>query len=104
MARMTRISESIDQLNPFSDENNAFATSILGGSFPLTFDGDGRVVLPQSILEHAGITNMATFSGKGATFQIWNPEAYETYLRDSQELARQQAANLKLVPREEVGG
>ena len=50
MERMTELSESIDQLNPFSDEYNAFATTILGGSFPLTFDGDGRVVLPQSIM------------------------------------------------------
>ena len=95
--RMEQLSESIDSLNPFSDEFGAFATAILASSFQLSFDGDGRVILPQPILDFAGITETATFTGLGPTFQIWQPDKFNIYQVGAQEKAREQAANLTLV-------
>jgi len=46
MARIEKLSSGIDSLDPFSDERDAFATAVLGGSFQLQFDSEGRVTLP----------------------------------------------------------
>ena len=43
------------------------------------FDADGRVILPASLRDHAGITDQATFVGIGNTFQIWSPEALAAF-------------------------
>ncbi len=94
--RMERLSDSIDALDPYSDERDAFATAILGGSEQLAFDGDGRVVLPEALMKTAGITDKAVFVGKGKTFEIWNPETFRKYAEKARELAHQQRGNLRL--------
>ena len=45
----------------------------------LPFDGEGRVILPDALAGHAGITDRATFVGRGNRFQIWQPEAFERH-------------------------
>jgi len=99
MDRMERLADGIDTFNPFSDEYGAFATAILSRAHQLQFDGEGRVLLPPALIEHAGITAMATFAGRGATFQVWSPEAYDAYEREATEKAREQAAQLELAQR-----
>lgn len=96
MDRIERLSESIDSLDPYSDERDAFATTILGGSVQLPFDGEGRVMLPEQLISQAGIEDKAVFVGKGATFEIWRPELFETYSAKARDLAQRQRANLRL--------
>lgn len=96
MDRIERLSESIDTLDPYSEERDAFATTILGGSVQLAFDGEGRVLLPELLIEDAGIKDQAVFVGKGATFEIWSPSAFETYASKARELAKEQRAALRL--------
>lgn len=99
MDRMERLSSGIDTFNPFSDEFGAFATAILTRAHQLQFDGEGRVMLPPPLIDHAGIGAVATFAGRGATFQIWSPEAYEAYEQEATQKAREQAAQLELAQR-----
>ncbi len=86
--RIRKISESIDNLDPFSQDRDALATALLGGSFQLSIDADGRVILPDSLLKKAKIKNTAVFVGKGPTFEIWNPEKFEEYMSKSKKDAR----------------
>ena len=96
MARIHRLSESIDALDPFSSERDAFATSILGGSVQLAFDSEGRVTLPEELLATAKIKDEAAFIGKGETFEIWNPAQLADYAAKAQELAKTKRATLQL--------
>lgn len=96
MDRIEKLSDSIDDLDPYSDERDAFAATILGGSSQLPFDSEGRVMLPEKILQESGITDKAVFVGKGKTFEIWQPEAYEVYAEKARDLAKRQRANLRL--------
>lgn len=96
MERMARLSESIDSLDPYSEERDAFAATILGGSFQLPFDGEGRIILPEQLMQEAGITEQAVFVGKGATFEIWSPEKFDAYASKAKELAKQERAKLRL--------
>lgn len=96
MARIQRLSESIDALDPFSTERDAFATSILGGSIQLAFDSEGRVMLPEELLLTAKIKDEAAFIGKGETFEIWNPAQLADYAAKASELAKTKRATLQL--------
>ncbi|MBL4802961.1 MAG: hypothetical protein JKY45_13830 [Emcibacter sp.] len=60
------------------------AAKILSRSITISFDGDGRIVLPQDLMSHAGITDRAVFVGLGRTFQIWSPAEYEAAVARSE--------------------
>lgn len=96
MDRIEQLSSGIDSLDPYSEERDAFATTILGGSVQLGFDGEGRVLLPESLMEGAGIKDQAVFVGKGTTFEIWNPQSFAAYADKARELAKEQRAVLRL--------
>ena len=78
---MKRIADSIDDLDFFSESKNDLATSILSDSYKLPFDSEGRISLPNELLKFAKITNIATFVGRGSSFQIWNPKDFKEYLQ-----------------------
>lgn len=86
--RIKQISESIDSLDPFSEDRDALATALLGGSIQLSIDNEGRVVMPESLLKKVKIKDQAVFVGKGATFEIWQPERFEEYMSKSRKDAK----------------
>lgn len=100
MDRMERLAAGIETFNPFSNEFGAFATAILSNAHQLAFDGEGRVVLPGSLIGHAGIGDLATIAGQGPVFQIWNPDSYAVHEREAAALAREQADRLALAQRQ----
>lgn len=96
VSRIEHLSQNIDNLDPYSEERDAFATVILGGSYQLGFDSDGRVMLPEILLELAGLKERALFIGKGATFEIWNPDKFKEYADKARRIAHQKRLSLKL--------
>jgi MraZ protein len=94
--RIKKISESIDNLEPFSEERDAFATTVLGGSVQLSIDGDGRVILPENLLKTAKIKDNAVFVGKGSTFEIWEPKSFDIYLEKAKAEAKLKRNMLRL--------
>jgi len=93
--RIRKLSSRIEELDPFSEERDAFATTILGGSQQLAFDGEGRVMLPEPLLALADLSDMAMFVGKGETFEIWEPRAFNDYAARARELAREKRGRLR---------
>ena len=93
--RIEQIHELIDNLDPFSDERDALATTILGNCLQLTFDPEGRVTLPQEFLDYAKLENQACFVGKGSTFEIWNPVIFKDYKEKAQIIAKEQRSLIK---------
>ena len=94
--RIRKISESIDVLDPFSEERDAFATAVLGGSHQLSIDNDGRIIVPQLLLKKAKIKKQAVFVGKGSTFEIWEPNAFDKYMVQAKKDARDKRNLLRL--------
>jgi len=74
---MQRMLERAQQFDPFSPEADDITSLIFADARQLPWDPEGRVMLPEDLLEHAGITETAAFVGAGATFQIWNPDTYK---------------------------
>ncbi len=99
--RMASLSESLDEMELFSEAQDDLASTIFADAHRLPFDGEGRIVLSPVLAEHAGITDMAAFVGCGATFQIWEPEAFRAHQEQARARARRQGATLRLRPRRE---
>lgn len=79
------LSESLESPDLDADEREMIETFIFGKLIPVQMDGEGRIVLPQSLADFAGITEEASFIGRRKTFQIWEPKAlnaHEAALRD----------------------
>ena len=75
--RIEKISDAIDNLNPFEEKKDYFATSILSESVNLIFDTEGRISLTKKLVQHSKIKTRILFVGLGKTFQIWEPTLFE---------------------------
>ncbi len=102
-AFMARLSDSLDDLDMYSDEQDDLAAVILENAHALPFDPEGRVVLPAELLEHTGIAGEAVFVGRGRRLQVWEPEAYRKQSAQAFERARSRGATLKLRPSPDSG-
>jgi MraZ protein len=75
-----RLAQKIDGLlaglPDYSDERDQLSVALYGDVQVLGIDGDGRIVLPEPLRAHAGISAQVTFVGLGDKFQIWQPERF----------------------------
>jgi len=94
---LERLSESLESQDLAPDELQAIETAIFGGSYQLPFDGEGRVVLPQGLLDFAGITEEAAFVGKRRTFEIWNPPSFTEHEASQRSVARSRNISLSSI-------
>jgi len=84
----------LEQFDVFSDTQNDLATTLYADATPLEADKEGRIVLPERLLRHAGIGDVLEFMGVGKIFQIWHPEAAERRRAEARERVR--SGNLTL--------
>jgi len=98
-AAFDALAKPMSLLDVFSDEEDDLAFMIYAGSIPMKPDGEGRLVLPEALVRHAGITDQVAFVGLGKKFEIWEPAAQAA--RYQQALARGLARNLTLPARSE---
>lgn len=58
---------------PFgSDERTALEEVLYGGQRVLAYDGAGRITLPASLCQDAGLTDDVTIIGMGERFRVWD--------------------------------
>lgn len=100
--RMSLMSESVDRLDLFSEDQDDLSATLFADAYQLSFDGDGRILLPEGLRSFAGIEKSAAFVGRGAMFQIWAPEKFKVHQADARERLRQRGATLKLQPKAEL--
>ncbi len=93
MSWVEKLNTILSDLDPYSEERDAFETVILSEAIHLQFDHEGRVIIPEYLMNQVSITNQACFVGKGNVFEIWNPENFNKHLI----LARKVAQNSKLL-------
>jgi MraZ protein len=82
------IRASLANFEPFSEDHEYLSTTLIGESEILKYDREGRVVLTDTIREHAGIGDRVTFVGQGYKFQIWEPERFAAYREEAKNRLR----------------
>lgn len=76
-AAMEDLAARLEYYDLFSEAQDDLATTIFAEAVQIPFDGEGRIIIPEHLLKHAGLNEQAVFVGLGQKFQIWNATAYE---------------------------
>lgn len=99
---MERLSDSAQEFDAFSTEQENITALIFADARQLAWDPEGRIMLPEDLIAHAGLTETCAFVGKGKTFQIWEPQAYKQVEAEIRARALQNRPTLPLKPRTPV--
>jgi MraZ protein len=84
----------LDRLDLFSEAHDDLAASLYADAWPVEADREGRIVLPESLVAHAGLGEQVAFLGLGRTFQIWEPAAADRRRAEARERARARGLTL----------
>jgi MraZ protein len=82
-ALLGEIEALIARYSPYSDEREDFAAALYGTSEVLKIDSEGRVMLSETLKDHAKIKDAVAFVGLGQKFQIWEPERFRAQLAEA---------------------
>ena len=74
-ASFLALGSRVEQLDAFGDDEDDMTTTLYADAWPVEPDKEGRISVPDSLVQHAGLTDSVTFMGKGGIFEIWEPEA-----------------------------
>ena len=88
------LSNSLSAMEMFSDDQEDLTTALYADAYPVEADKDGRIILPESLVQHAGLTDAIVFMGLGPSFQIWEPAAAERRRAEARERARSRGLTL----------
>jgi len=62
--------------SPFGREARSMRRRFHGGSFDEKLDSAGRIRIPRSLLEHAGLDGACVVVGTGEYLEIWSADAW----------------------------
>jgi MraZ protein len=82
------------KLNLFDPDHARFTRMFLQNAFDDTLDSQARILIPQNLLIHAGITKEVLILGVTTKIELWNPSVYENYLNKSELTFEQLAAKV----------
>jgi len=82
--------------NPFAEEHEDFTNAIFGASQHLSFDAEGRVMLPELFRTFSKISDQVCFIGRGNYFQMWEPQAGAAQQDEAFGRAVKNRANIRL--------
>lgn len=79
---MQRYIDAIDEMDAMSDD--AFVLRMMmADSFETKFDASGRIVIPETLMNFAELSDKAVFMGIGESFYIWNLTEYKKQYQKS---------------------
>ena len=80
-----KIVEDLSKLNSYEKKTREFIRYFTRGASELLLDSAGRVLLPKSLLEYAGINADVVLSCQFNKIEVWAKDAYDAQLDDEPE-------------------
>ncbi len=78
----------MERLDVFSEAQDDLTFAFYADASELTPDKEGRIVLPDMLAKHAGLTEAVVFVGLRDHFEIWTPEAVARRREEAHQRAR----------------
>jgi len=97
---MQGLTAQLGQVDLFSDAHDDLTATLFADAKQLAFDGEGRIMLPEPLVTHAGLQETAAFVGRGETFEIWAPKAFDAYRQAARKRALEKGRTLRQLPGE----
>jgi MraZ protein len=89
--------EYLSKLNPFSQDDVKFIRMLLQHATEDNLDSQGRILIPQSLIEYAEIKNEVLILGALKKIEVWNPDIYKDYINHTKESYEELAAKVMLI-------
>ncbi|HEU0218020.1 MAG TPA: division/cell wall cluster transcriptional repressor MraZ [Stellaceae bacterium] len=90
---LTEMMEGLNTLDQYSDRRDDLAL-LFAESRALQIDGEGRIVLPDDLKDHAHIEGEVAFVGLGTMFQLWEPGRFNRHRAEARERSRRGGVTL----------
>jgi transcriptional regulator MraZ len=81
-----RLETQLGQLPAFSREVKALTRVLASRAVDCSLDGQGRILLPPALRQATGLGREAIVIGVLNRFEVWDPEAWEGFLKESDRL------------------
>jgi len=94
MPEFDAMASKLDRLDVFSADQEDLATSLFADAYPLRPDGEGRIMLPEDLIAHAGLTDTVAFVGMATKFALWEPAAAKRRVLEARNGARERGLTL----------
>jgi MraZ protein len=62
-------------------------------------DGQGRILIPQFLLEHSGISKDVIIVGEIDYFTLWSPEQYQSFIKEIEKYYTEDAESIETLRR-----
>ncbi len=85
-AEWGRLETQLAQLPAFSREVKALTRVLASRAVDCGLDVQGRILLPPGLRQATGLTREAVVIGVLNRFEVWRPESWDDFLRDSDRL------------------
>jgi MraZ protein len=85
MAEFRRISEELQSAPVTNKAARAYSRVFFASAFDQLPDRQGRITIPPPLRQYAGLDRDLVVIGASSRVEIWDSEAWETYLRESEE-------------------
>ncbi len=90
ISEWNKLNRKLSKLNRLIKANDVFVRKFTGGATGADADNTGRVLLPKSLVDYAGISTDIKILGSNNVIEIWDKNSYGQFL--SQELDIEQLA------------
>ncbi len=97
VAHLAELSASLDKLDLPASTYELIESTIFGSAVELSFDGEGRVCLPEALSRAVGINEEVAFFGRRKTFQLWQPAKLAAYTEQQRAAAKAQDVSLSRI-------
>ena len=78
-----RLTRKLSSLDSFNVKVRDFIRLFVGPAYKTTMDNQGRVLLPENILNMAKVEKEILLLGSLNKWEMWNPAIYESYMRQN---------------------
>ncbi len=89
VAEWERVSDSLAAKAVTQANLRKLNRAIFGSAFSTSFDGQGRVILPSSLREYAGIGDTAIVVGANKCVELWSEDEWKAEKTSAEEQASQ---------------
>ena len=93
-AAWEQLAGRIQSLDPLSQETRVMQRHFFSGATQGELDRQGRMVLPQSLIEHAGLTREITVAGVHDHLEIWDRAKWRRQMHEVEGSAEDVAERL----------
>ncbi len=89
-----QIEAKLLNLNAYQPKDGKFIRMILQNATDDTLDTQSRILIPQNLLQYAKIEKEVLILGALKKIELWNPQVYADYLKQTPETYEQIAAEV----------